>query len=281
MLFFIDKIEDKKSLGEFLAQSLDNIPFVNNLRQNPALCCLIHTNQTEFNTEDINYILCWYNSHATTKIQLIFVSKIPDKAQISESLDKITSVHKDEILFCAIPTKELEILKQYYKYEWFGHPYNSWLYNFNISAVNTIETQWKDSQNTIYTLSALTTDDIDTILSKQTVTYSRSYIEKLFTLEPFKSLNCGVRVNNRLVSWCLTHQDLSIGLIATLDEFRTKGLAKICVMATLESHRDYFKANYAYSHVALTNEISQKLLRSVGFKMIEGVEYFWAQMKYE
>ncbi|KAI9144833.1 hypothetical protein BKA69DRAFT_746406 [Paraphysoderma sedebokerense] len=115
------------------------------------------------------------------------------------------------------------------------------------------------------------------------------------------------------IAWALSHVDLSLGLVYTNPSHRRLGFARDCIVSVISKQLDYFRNVAEQFHsedldaqkewdqlketqqslpgrckrengledrgmfcfVDVHNEKSRQLMKSIGFEVIEGMEYFW------
>jgi ribosomal protein S18 acetylase RimI-like enzyme len=139
-------------------------------------------------------------------------------------------------------------------------------------------------------------DDIPTILSQKTVGYSSDYLEYLINTSPFNLLNYCLRIVEvssatkvdeqfqdllpkvgDVITWSITHQDFSTGLVGTLPAYRGLGLAKHVVKQTLNAQYFHFRSKelpvISFGFVSPTNSSSQRLFSSLGYTVGESVNW--------
>jgi hypothetical protein len=142
----------------------------------------------------------------------------------------------------------------------------------------------------------LNLDDIPTILSQKTVGYSPDYLEYLMNTKPFNLLNYCLRIVQvtqlscddpnlqdqlpklgGVISWAITHQDYSTGLVGTIPAYRGLGLAKHVVKQTLNAQYFHLRNKslpvVSFGFVSPTNPSSQRLFSSSGYVVGEKVNW--------
>ncbi|KAJ3269118.1 hypothetical protein HDV01_001852 [Terramyces sp. JEL0728] len=126
---------------------------------------------------------------------------------------------------------------------------------------NLPELHWKDKED-CYEIKHFTLDTVDYVMQHSTIDYPREYIEKLAV--KYSHLTAVIFCNNKPVSWCLTHLDLSIGLMGTVESHRGKGLAKKCAAMVLNHHCEWLKDKidfFSYCYIKDDNIASSKTMK--------------------
>ena len=168
---------------------------------------------------------------------------------------------------------------------WRGHPYHLFSLN-NLVAKSCNQTdalgdgnlQLDEAVDTVI-LDVLRLEDVQDIQSQQTVAYEESYLEALVTQEPFCLMNACVRVKEgskwRLASWCCTHFDLTIGLLATRSEYRQKGYGQRCLLSVI-SKQQHHSLPTSLAYIKEDNSSSLRLFVKSGFRQVDSEPCFWA-----
>lgn len=117
----------------------------------------------------------------------------------------------------------------------------------------------RGSDNKIY---KLTLDDSQYIYenSKYKEYTSLKYIQDRIT----NGIALGVRENNKLIAWLMTHDDGAIGFLNVLKDYRRKGYGYYLTMSIIKELRD--KGKVAFIHIEENNIKSMKLALKTGFK---------------
>merc|ERR1711907_645668 len=86
---------------------------------------------------------------------------------------------------------------------------------------------------------------------------------------------CVRDANGCLLSWALTHYDLSIGFVFTLPEYRKKQLAKACTQVLIERMKKFLSQLESelaiHCHIESSNQASIHLFQSLGFVSVSKV----------
>ncbi|KAI8839244.1 hypothetical protein BC829DRAFT_404013 [Chytridium lagenaria] len=160
-------------------------------------------------------------------------------------------------------------------------------------AINTERTQvgyeWTDEEGgERFVVDRVREEDIEKLLSFATLGYTRNYLTKLITKEPHKTLSRVIRVSSSQgipgepISWCVTHANFGIGLVATDTRYQRKGLAKRCIESLSLAHRQWFKEQGGFDSnqlphgfVAGYNVASHSTFKSLGYERIEDKKFDW------
>lgn len=168
---------------------------------------------------------------------------------------------------------------------WRGHPYH--LFSLDLAANTCSHTSTLGAGNLELTdsviLDVLRLEDVDDIQSQQTVAYEEMYLRALVTQEPYCLMNACVRVKEgsewRLASWCCTHFDLTLGLLATRSEYRQKGYGQRCLLSVI-SKQQHHSLSKSLAFIKEDNISSLRLFVKSGFRRVDSEPCFWAGIEY-
>lgn len=126
-----------------------------------------------------------------------------------------------------------------------------------------------------YNITKLTVEDSQYIYdnSKYKEYTSIDYIEDRIN----RGIALGIRQDNELVAWIMTHDDGAIGFLNVLEDYRKKGYAYNLTMATIEELRKIGKIPFV--HIEEDNEKSMNLALKTGF--IKYGKIHWVKRKKE
>lgn len=119
----------------------------------------------------------------------------------------------------------------------------------------------------------LTEDDSALICRESTYRdkIGEGYIEEAIR----EGVSAGVRDKNRLVAWATTHDDLAIGNLHVLPEYRRRGYGKAIVIALMGALRE---AGFTpIMNIEAENRASRNLAESLGFQ--KDREVIWSKLK--
>ncbi len=91
-----------------------------------------------------------------------------------------------------------------------------------------------------------------------------------------KGVSAGIRINDKLAAWAVTHDDGAIGMLHVLPEFRRQGLAKEITIYMIEKLRGLGKLPFA--QIEEDNFKSIKLVEGLGF--VKDRRVHWAKRTY-
>ncbi|GAB6107853.1 hypothetical protein JCM19376_18090 [Fusibacter bizertensis] len=116
----------------------------------------------------------------------------------------------------------------------------------------------------------LTIEDADTIQNSHDykeytdIAYVRKRIEM--------GAHAGIRIENNLIAWAITHDDGAIGFLFVNPSYRGRGYGKAIILKILDALET--QGLRAYVHVEAENEASLSLFKGLGFKFDRGVRWF-------
>lgn len=102
---------------------------------------------------------------------------------------------------------------------------------------------------------------------------SQTYLSTLIT----EGISAGVREENRLVAWGIAHDDLAIGNLHVLPEYRRRGYARAITIALASALRE--EGFLPTLYIEPGNEPSRRLAESLGFR--EDRNVVWINLKRE
>ncbi|XMB85556.1 GNAT family N-acetyltransferase [Mycoplasmatota bacterium WC44] len=165
---------------------------------------------------------------------------------------------RNEIGFAGVMSKYFHIIKEKYEIDWEEKCYLYYLDDI------------KELANNNYELRKLESDHAEIVNKYYTYKdeYSLEYIKECIEKRPTSA----VFVNDEPVSWVLTREDGTLGLMYTIDEYRRKGLAKIVTVDLAKKVIE--NGDTPFVHIAVNNKASIKLAESNGFKRYGEVYWF-------
>ncbi|KAI8928353.1 hypothetical protein BC831DRAFT_448951 [Entophlyctis helioformis] len=158
---------------------------------------------------------------------------------------------------------------------------------------------WVDANTgETFVLDTIMDSDIPTIMSHMTVPYNRAYLDYITKTAPFGRLNCVIRsypagtdpvtasqspsTLGEPVSWGLRHYELSLGLLATKDSHRGRGLAARAVEVLTDLARSFLADEFgdadivpSIAFIKYDNHASRSVMQSCGYTLSETGEYKW------
>lgn len=90
-----------------------------------------------------------------------------------------------------------------------------------------------------------------------------------------KGIGLGIKEQDQLIAWVLTHDDGAIGFIKVLEDHRNKGYAKLLTHEVIA--RQQLEDTLSYVHIEKDNVESLALAKKVGFKTFGQVH--WIKLK--
>ncbi|KAI8928374.1 hypothetical protein BC831DRAFT_449003 [Entophlyctis helioformis] len=186
-------------------------------------------------------------------------------------------------------------------FNWIGDAYS--IYKSNGEPKRRFHLKMGDSwvdANTgeTFVLDTIMDSDIPTIMSHMTVPYNRAYLDYITKTAPFGRLNCVIRsypagtdpvtasqspsTLGEPVSWGLRHYELSLGLLATKDSHRGRGLAARAVEVLTDLARSFLADEFgdvdivpSIAFIKYDNHASRSVMQSCGYTLSETGEYKW------
>ena len=90
-----------------------------------------------------------------------------------------------------------------------------------------------------------------------------------------KGIGLGIKEQDQLIAWVLTHDDGAIGFIKVLPEYRNKGYAKLLTHEVIA--RQQLENTLSFVHIEKDNMKSIALAEKVGFESFGQVH--WIKLK--
>jgi ribosomal protein S18 acetylase RimI-like enzyme len=172
---------------------------------------------------------------------------------------------------------------------WKGEQYHMWVFDELLPdypdnhALSAASSSPLNDENVM--IDVLRLEDVKDIQAAQTVQYETKYLEALITQEPYRHMNACIRVKCdttegwKLASWCVTHYDLTIGLLATKADFRRRGYAQLCLGSVIAKQQKKAKISKCLAFIHQDNRASAGLFRRFGFCRVDAEPFFWAGLE--
>lgn len=168
-----------------------------------------------------------------------------------EELEKLLTIHGlPSKYFASLEDWMLPVIVKNYKPDWVFSSYRYFLPD-NISVTNpeintiSLNGEWANYLFAHYLYKKYSSRD-----------YIRERLEK--------GISAGIMINKQLVSWGLTHDDNSIGMIHTLDNFRRKGYAEVVLRSLIQKKRELKRTVFLNTEPENVNP--QYLVKKLGFQ---------------
>lgn len=87
-----------------------------------------------------------------------------------------------------------------------------------------------------------------------------------------KGVSAGIYDSGRLAAWTMTHDDLAIGFLHVLKDYRRRGYAEVLTISMIQQLREQGKMPFV--HIEETNPKSMQLALKLGFKEDRRVHWF-------
>ncbi|KAJ3165455.1 hypothetical protein HDU88_004252 [Geranomyces variabilis] len=150
--------------------------------------------------------------------------------------------------------------------------------------------EWTGADGKRFQIDVLRTEDVDQVVAASTTDTTADYLHHIIatsklhrTIRHIDNVPDGALAP--AVSWCLSHADLSVGLLATDPAYRARGLARRCAASVTLSQRQGVRfpdgrANTlpAFAYIAPDNTASQITMGKIGF-VNTGEQYQWFGVK--
>ncbi len=135
------------------------------------------------------------------------------------------------------------------------------------------EVIWKMSTYRFY-LPASVSITVDTTIVRPLQTGDASAIYEVATYKQYLTQeylreriangpSAGIKINGRLIAWCMTHDDNAIGVLQTLPEFQGHGFARAVSAYVIQAVRN--SGDLPFLHIEPSNSASLALSASMGF----------------
>ncbi|KAJ3174848.1 hypothetical protein HDU87_006640 [Geranomyces variabilis] len=137
--------------------------------------------------------------------------------------------------------------------------------------------EWTDADGKRFKIDVLRTEDVAQVVAASTTGTTADYLHHIIaTSKLHRTIRHIDNVPEGLlapaVSWCMSHADLSVGLLATDPAYRARGLARRCAGSVTLSQRQGVRfpdgrANTlpAFAYIAPDNTASQITMGKIGF----------------
>ncbi|KAL2916550.1 hypothetical protein HK105_203983 [Polyrhizophydium stewartii] len=224
------------------------------------------------------------------------------KAEMPSHLDP----EKSFIMFHCCPTPIMDYIIKEMPLLWDDHLYEMYASDKAPTQFGVhMGSSWVDEQTgETFFVDRIRVSDIDYMLAEKTVDYEFDYLEFITQTYPFTELNCMIRAFPKGVdpatasheqgepaAWATSHQDFSIGLLATRDKFRRRKLAAKCVEVVSHLQIEFMRTHFptvfddgamplhSFGMVKHGNDASVRTMESCGFRKVEGHHFQWIGIK--
>ncbi|KAJ3106215.1 hypothetical protein HDU97_006848 [Phlyctochytrium planicorne] len=246
---------------------------------------------------------------AQADAQGLFVRKVVEEAfgnlKYSNKAQEDDAEEDDdgEVFLYCVDVRYMDAILGVARREWMEHGYGVYEMPmglvFEKEWVKQVGEVWKGVDGEEYVMDVVNGDDYDQIMEYSTVQYPKPYIHMLITQQPFTSLSRVIRLRSSpqkkgsMVSWIISHINLSLGLLSTVHSHRRKGLANLCVASLCEAQIEFVRTQAQrvgvekevegvvrpYAFIAGGNEASQKLFGRIGFVKLDVADRSWCGVR--
>ncbi|KAH6599057.1 hypothetical protein BASA50_003266 [Batrachochytrium salamandrivorans] len=200
----------------------------------------------------------------------------------------------------ACPMSCLPFVDTMATYNWLGGIYHLFMANAPTARYNVaIGSSWVDEvTGETFVIDRLQASDIPSVMAEVTVNYSRHYVDLIGLSYPCSEMNCVIRafppgvdptLSSRLVgkpvSWAMTHDDLQLGVLATVDAYRNRKLAARCVEVVSRLQMTFLRSRFGdllcdgfpviYGFVKNGNTASSSVMEGCGYRRTVQDQFQW------
>ncbi len=128
-------------------------------------------------------------------------------------------------------------------------------------------------EDPIHAVDNLNKEDIDVIIKNLKYGDHLTYETVLNRIE--SGISAGIRIDNSLVAWAITHDDKSLGFLHVLPQYRNRGLASDIARYLIKKKRARDEA--IYINIEPDNQKSIRMSEGLGFKYDRNIS--WLKLK--